>query len=73
MAKWNYLTYNRICHDSFPILQAISDAPIVLSEATSEATSEAILESNVAVAVVAVLELLVPAVMAPLPLVLHRY
>ena len=41
MAKWNYLTYNRICHDSFLVHRAKS---AVQSEATSEAISEAISE-----------------------------
>jgi hypothetical protein len=46
MAKWNYLTYNRICHDSFPIHHAKSEAPIVPEEAINEVKHE----SNVVVA-----------------------
>jgi len=49
MAKWNYLTYNRTCHDSFLVHHAKS---AVQSEATSEATSEAIQKSNAVAEVV---------------------
>lgn len=47
MAKWNYLTYNRICYDSFLVHRAKS---AVQSEATSEATS--VTRKNSVVAVV---------------------
>jgi hypothetical protein len=67
MAKWNYLTYNRICHDSFPIHHAKSEAPIVPEEARSVAH-----ESNAAAVAVVVVDSVEQVIMVHLPRVLHR-
>ena len=66
MAKWNYLIYNRICHDSFPIHHAKSEVPIVPEEAIRVAH-----ESNVA-AVEAVVDSVEQVIMVHLPQVLHK-
>jgi hypothetical protein len=66
MVKWNYLTYYRICHDSFPIHHAKSEVPIVPEEAISVAH-----ESNVA-AVEAVVDSVEQVIMVHLPQVLHK-
>jgi hypothetical protein len=42
MEKWNYLTYNRICHDSFPNHHVKSEVFVDRSVAISVAISKAI-------------------------------
>jgi hypothetical protein len=56
MEKWNYLTYNRICHDSLTAHYAVqekNDVTANRSEAISDVIHEA-QENNVVVVVVAV-------------------
>ena len=68
MAKWNYLTYNRICHDSFPIHHAKSEVPVI----PEEAIRVAIEKSNAAAAGVAGVDSAEQVIMVHLPQVLHR-
>jgi len=66
MAKWNYLTYHRICHDSIPFHHAKSEVLADLEEAIRVKH-----ESNV-VGAAEVVGSVVLVIMAPLRQGLHR-